>query len=343
MGRKKASRLLGLVGGLGSLLLGAVVLGGATQAAAQAKPAAVPSGFAGAETCRSCHEDQFTKFEKTKMGRLFLRNARNTKESLGCESCHGSGKAHVDAGGSKGVGGMISFAKDDPTPVEKRNETCTSCHTKGERLFWKGSAHESRDVACTSCHKVMEDVSPRSALAKPTVIETCGSCHLQKRAQQMRSSHMPLREGKMTCTSCHSPHGTVTPARPKEDSANETGVASEAETRCHQQKHPNTPLRIPLQRRQARAVPLGARARGGELRDLPRPPRLEQGAHAEGGAAAALPAVPHREPPPDEPVRTAGGGLAQVRAGTLVRKLPLEHPRLEQPVRPRLHEIGAAP
>ena len=93
MGRKKASRLLGLVGGLGALLLGAVVLGGATQAAAQAKPAAVPSGFAGAETCRSCHEDQFTKFEKTKMGRLFLRNARNTKESLGCESCHGSGKA----------------------------------------------------------------------------------------------------------------------------------------------------------------------------------------------------------------------------------------------------------
>src|SRR3989338_4854509 len=166
MGRKKASRLLGLVGGLGALLLGAVVLGGATQAAAQAKPAAVPSGFAGAETCRSCHEDQFTKFEKTKMGRLFLRNARNTKESLGCESCHGSGKAHVDAGGSKGVGGMISFAKDDPTPVEKRNETCTSCHTKGERLFWKGSAHESRDVACTSCHKVMEDGSPRAALAK---------------------------------------------------------------------------------------------------------------------------------------------------------------------------------
>ncbi|HBH02939.1 MAG TPA: hypothetical protein DDZ42_13625 [Candidatus Rokubacteria bacterium] len=231
MGRKKASRLLGLVGGLGALLLGAVVLGGATQAAAQAKPAAVPSGFAGAETCRSCHEDQFTKFEKTKMGRLFLRNARNTKESLGCESCHGSGKAHVDAGGSKGVGGMISFAKDDPTPVEKRNETCTSCHTKGERLFWKGSAHESRDVACTSCHKVMEDVSPRSALAKPTVIETCGSCHLQKRAQQMRSSHMPLREGKMTCTSCHSPHGTVTPALLKENSANDTCFACHADKR----------------------------------------------------------------------------------------------------------------
>ena len=231
MGRKKASRLLGLVGGLGALLLGAVVLGGATQAAAQAKPAAVPSGFAGAETCRSCHEDQFTKFEKTKMGRLFLRNARNTKESLGCESCHGSGKAHVDAGGSKGVGGMISFAKDDPTPVEKRNETCTSCHTKGERLFWKGSAHESRDVACTSCHKVMEDVSPRSALAKPTVIETCGSCHLQKRAQQMRSSHMPLREGKMTCTSCHSPHGTVTPALLKESSANDTCFTCHADKR----------------------------------------------------------------------------------------------------------------
>ena len=76
----------------------------------------------------------------------------------------------------------------------------------------------------------MEDVSPKSQLAKATEIETCGTCHLQKRAQTMRSSHMPVREGKMTCTSCHNPHGTVTPTLLKENSLNDNCY------RCHAEK-----------------------------------------------------------------------------------------------------------
>jgi len=223
MSRKRTLRLLGFVGGVGALLLGVVVLGVPAPALAQKAPAAaLPAGYAGAETCKGCHEDQFTKFEQTKMGRLFLKHPRNSTESLGCESCHGPGKAHADAGGGKGVGGIVSFAKDDTTPVERRNATCLGCHQKSARLFWQGSPHESRDVACTSCHKLMETTSSRAQLARATVIETCGQCHLQKRAQTMRSSHMPLREGKMTCTACHNPHGTVTPALLKENSANET-------------------------------------------------------------------------------------------------------------------------
>jgi DmsE family decaheme c-type cytochrome len=77
----------------------------------------------------------------------------------------------------------------------------------------------------------MTDVSPRSQLAKPTQLETCGSCHVRQRAQQMRSSHMPLREGKMTCTSCHSPHGSVTPTLLREPSLNETCYTCHAEKR----------------------------------------------------------------------------------------------------------------
>ena len=182
----------------------------AQQPAAQTAQASLPAGYVGAETCKGCHEEAFKKFEATRMGRLFLKQPRNTTESRGCESCHGPGQKHVEAGGGKGVGGMITFAKNDKTPVEKRNAMCTTCHTKGPHLFWQGSAHEARGVACTGCHKVMEEVSPRHQLARATEIETCGTCHLQKRAQQMRSSHMPLREGKMTCTS-----STTRTARPR--------------------------------------------------------------------------------------------------------------------------------
>jgi hypothetical protein len=53
------------------------------------------------------------------------------RESLACENCHGPGQKHVEAGGGKGVGGLITFAKNDPTPVERRNETCTSYHNRG--------------------------------------------------------------------------------------------------------------------------------------------------------------------------------------------------------------------
>jgi DmsE family decaheme c-type cytochrome len=165
------------------------------------------------------------------MGRLFLKHQRNNTESLGCENCHGPGQKHVEAGGGKGVGGMITFASNDPTPVGQRNAMCLACHSKGERIFWQGSPHEFRDVACTSCHRVMEDLSPRHQLAKPNQIETCGTCHLQKRAQQMRSSHMPLREGKMTCTSCHNPHGSVTASLLKEISVNDTCFTCHAEKR----------------------------------------------------------------------------------------------------------------
>jgi DmsE family decaheme c-type cytochrome len=216
------------------LLLLALTLalpGPATAQKPPAKAADLPPGYAGAETCKGCHEESFNKVETTKMGRLFLKHPRNAREALACENCHGPGKAHADAGGGKGVGGLITFAKDDPTPVERRNDVCLQCHRKGNHVFWQGSAHESRDVACTSCHVVMTSMSPRSQLAKPTEIETCGTCHLQKRAQQMRSSHMPLREGKMTCTSCHNPHGTVTQTLLKENSVNDTCYTCHAEKR----------------------------------------------------------------------------------------------------------------
>jgi DmsE family decaheme c-type cytochrome len=236
MGRR-GGRLYGNLGGVGILLLLLpFLLASCTptkRAAArpEAAPAAGPNEYVGAETCKGCHEDQYQKFAGTKMGRLFLNHPRNTLERLACESCHGPGKAHVDAGGGRGVGGLIAFSKKDPTPVEQRNAVCLQCHEKGARLFWQGSPHESRDVACTNCHRIMENVSPRAQLAKGNEIETCGQCHLQRRAQTMRSSHMPLREGKMTCTSCHNPHGTVTPALLKENSTNETCYTCHAEKR----------------------------------------------------------------------------------------------------------------
>ena len=140
------------------IILGLPFSSRAQQPAKPAAAAAAPadSNYVGAETCKACHEEAFSKFSKTKMGRAASSTRRGVREEANaCETCHGPGKAHVDAGGGKGKGGLITFAKNDKTPVEKRNEVCLGCHTKGARLFWQGSAHESRDVACTNCHKIM--------------------------------------------------------------------------------------------------------------------------------------------------------------------------------------------
>ena len=231
----RRGRLYGVIGVSAFVLLALAVLGHprpapAQQRTVQAADASMPAGYVGAETCKGCHEEQYAKFAATRMGRLFLKQPRNMRERLGCENCHGPGQKHVEAGGGKGVGGLITFAKNDKTPVDKRDAVCTTCHSRGPHLFWKGSPHESRDLGCTSCHKVMEDIGPHN-LAKPTEIETCGTCHIEKRAATMRSSHMPLREGKMRCTSCHNPHGTVTQAMLKEASPNDTCYTCHAEKR----------------------------------------------------------------------------------------------------------------
>ena len=230
-------RLLSTVVALAASAAAIVIVAGVLlfprSAPAQKAPSAaaeLPAGYVGSEACKVCHEEAWQRFSRTKMGRLLLFQARNAKESSGCESCHGPGQAHAEAGGEKGVGNLITFAKDDPTPIEERNQKCLTCHTKGTRVFWKGSAHNMRDVACTNCHAVMDNHSGRGQLAKATEIETCGTCHLQKRMAQLRSSHMPLREGKMSCSSCHNPHGTVTPALLKENSTNDNCF------RCHTEK-----------------------------------------------------------------------------------------------------------
>jgi hypothetical protein len=106
--------------------------------------------------------------------------------------CHGPGSAHVKAKGGRGVGGIISFRRDDPSrTVEENNAICLGCHEKRERTYWSGSTHETRDVACTNCHTIMKKVSLQFQLKTAFEPDTCFQCHKDRRAQMFRSSHMP--------------------------------------------------------------------------------------------------------------------------------------------------------
>ena len=134
--------------------------------------------------------------------------------------------------GGLSVGGIISYRSNDPgRTAEQNNAICLNCHERGERTYWQGSVHEERGVACSNCHTVMANVSARFALKTAFQPDTCFQCHKDRRAQMFRSSHMPMREGKIVCSDCHNPHGSFTEAMLRTNTINETCYKCHAEKR----------------------------------------------------------------------------------------------------------------
>jgi DmsE family decaheme c-type cytochrome len=189
--------------------------------------APVDATFVGAKTCLTCHASQTAAFEKTLMGKI----GKTQKGKFDCENCHGPGSAHVKAGGGRGVGGMISFRPEDQSrTAEENNALCLGCHEKGNRTNWHGSTHDERGLMCTNCHTVMKNVSRKSQLKTEFQPDTCFQCHKNKRAEMFRSSHIPVREGKVVCTDCHNPHGSYS------ESLLKTATVNEACYQCHAEK-----------------------------------------------------------------------------------------------------------
>src|SRR5215467_3117801 len=123
----------------------------------------------GPEVCKACHEAYFESFSHTVHGAK--DNPRSPAANAGCSSCHGDGTKHVEAGGGRGVGGIINPGS-------------------------KALSAEAKDKICLTCH---EDI----------------------RALVMRPSHHPIVEGKVKCTSCHNPHGALSPAMVNAESIKE--------------------------------------------------------------------------------------------------------------------------
>lgn len=229
------SQLLGYAEQVGESASDASSLRGMVKEAAKAAPKAAakaaPGGDAyavGSQVCRTCHAAKSAEFDRTVMGKI----GKVKKGTMECENCHGPGSAHVKAGGGRGVGGLVSFRLDDhERTVEENNAVCLACHERGDRTYWKGSNHELHGVACSNCHTVMTNVTAKFQLAKLTEMDTCFQCHKNKRAEIWRSSHMPLREGKMTCSNCHNPHGTANEFNLREATINDTCYKCHAEKR----------------------------------------------------------------------------------------------------------------
>ncbi len=204
MGRK-LSYLVAAALGLAWLMAPVPLAAAGPQAAAQ-----------GIAICVDCHTDIVNAF----------KNTPHMASPLACEGCHGDSKAHVAAGGGQG-----SMKNPKQMTTSEVTSLCLTCHTKGGQKHFSSSAHDGRSVSCITCHDPHpKGAVPKALLAKPQ-FELCTGCHLQKKAALARSSHMPLREGKMTCTSCHNPHGSPYPRQLLQPSINANCYSCHAEKR----------------------------------------------------------------------------------------------------------------
>jgi DmsE family decaheme c-type cytochrome len=166
------------------------------------QPVAAGADLVGEDTCLACHEEQTKGYSDTMHGRR--DHPRSPAARQGCETCHGPGSKHVD---DPEVAGSIRAFADEPP--REGNETCLTCHARGPHAMWEGSVHDARNLACSTCHSVHAFKSEKAQLKTARQMDTCATCHRDKVAKVDRSGHMPLREGKMECSTCHNPHGST--------------------------------------------------------------------------------------------------------------------------------------
>ena len=129
--------------------------------------------------CLQCH---------TGKSRTRWHGSTHDNAGLSCADCH---RAHA------GKGPMLVRAEQP--------EVCYRCHKRQRAQTYRASVHPIRygKMACSECHNVHGGTA-NSPLVKPTLNETCYTCHPEKRGPFLWE-HAPVVEN---CTLCHRPHGS---------------------------------------------------------------------------------------------------------------------------------------
>lgn len=182
--------------------------------------------------CTHCHDESESKpilsIYKTPHG------VRGDARAPTCQGCHGPSEAHIKGGEGDHrprpdhIFGTVTHTYK-PDGAEAQSDQCLGCHQTGLREHWSGSQHESQGIPCATCHTVHAPRDP--VLAKATQPEVCFTCHKEQRAQIHRLSAHPLEDGKMACTDCHNPHGSMGPKLLARENVPELCLTCHAEKR----------------------------------------------------------------------------------------------------------------
>lgn len=134
--------------------------------------------------CLQCHQNDH---------RINWQGSPHENADLACASCH-----------------KIHAAHDPVLAKLTQPDVCYTCHKKVRADFNKPSAHPVRfgQLTCTDCHQPHGASATTALLTKPTLNQTCYTCHAEKRGPFLWE-HAPVAEN---CALCHTPHGSIHPA-----------------------------------------------------------------------------------------------------------------------------------
>ena len=226
----------------GSLNLFRLSLGALLLLAAAIAPQPAAAQGIEPEVCKGCHEAYFETFQASIHGKK--GHPKTPASNGGCIACHANGAEHAKAGGGRGVGGIVNPSpRNKNMTAEQKSNVCLACHSDNRHLaFWDSGRHRKNDVACTNCHNphggnptlLRVENPPIRPLVNTTQVpqqEVCYTCHRDIRSLVMRPSHHPIAEGKVKCTSCHNPHGALSPNMINAESTRELCVSCHADKR----------------------------------------------------------------------------------------------------------------
>lgn len=168
-------------------------------------PALLGADYVGSDVCKTCHPHVWSTFFRNPHYKS-IASGKQAPENTGCESCHGPGKAHVEARGGKAT--IIAFSQLGPGKVL---DACLRCHSQTlSRANIRRSMHTQSDVVCSNCHSIHQSPAPKFLLAKQQT-ELCYGCHATARGQFSMPFKHRVNEGVVQCTDCHNPHGAFAP------------------------------------------------------------------------------------------------------------------------------------
>jgi len=215
----RTHRMILLAAAVAVLALARASAAGATAAAPAAGTEAT---YVGAETCAECHDTVAKGLASSPHG----KDGFAKLSAHGCETCHGPGSRHVEDPDNVALRPRI-----DTLDARAQSAICQNCHSGGKQFFWHGGRHEQKGLSCLTCHSVHSPKSDTARLKESSVAEMCFTCHKDVRAETWKTSHHPIREGKITCTDCHNPHGSETPKMIIAASVNDQCYTCHAEKR----------------------------------------------------------------------------------------------------------------
>ena len=198
-----------------------IVLAPVVAAGPQHPAAATPAAADQQAACADCHTDQAAAFATNPHAQ-----AKAVTNAV-CESCHGSGAAHIEGGGDK----EKIFV---PKGRQGADKTCLTCHDKStDRISRHNGMHaNSSQVNCLTCHSIHASDAKSQHLLVNNQLTLCATCHATQVASFRNKPYAHrLGTGTMDCTSCHEPHG-----RPGKESIKQTAAGDSACAGCHTDK-----------------------------------------------------------------------------------------------------------